>query len=116
MDASEEFLLDLLDGSVEYSWTNPWRKEIDSARLKLYSIKGKSESIERFLENPKVELDVRDCKEWLEENSKYQALASLLFSQKRYAEAVDIWKKMEEGVLKDDSFAGLEYLLKKLAL
>lgn len=88
------------------------KEEIDSALLKLYA--EQNSPILSDLVCTKNACAYEDTVDWLKKCKRYHSLALFYESRNELAQALDIWKRLVDGDLKDTNYPGIECVIKCL--
>lgn len=104
------------DGTVMIGDDGSGAYEIDTAIVKLLAMLSQREprrkrQLSRFLRKPN-RADVSECEQCLRDTGNFHALAQLFGRGGRYADALEMWIRLDRGELTDPTYPGIEFLAK----
>ena len=89
-------------------------QDIDTALIKLYAKKDPSRLNTYLVTCPDLRFEAEDCQESLERLGRHHAVGLLLQRDGKHEAALEVWAALAKGDRKDDTFPGLEFLVKAI--
>ena len=82
--------------------------------IKLYAKSDPSILSTYLVTCPDLRFEADDCQEYLERLGRHHAVGLLLQRDGKHEAALEIWAELAKGGRQDDTFPGLEFLVKAI--
>ena len=89
-------------------------QDIDTALIKLHAKKDPSRLNTYLVTCPDLRFEAEDCEEFLERLGRHHAVGLLLQRDGKHEAALEVWVELAKGERQDDTFPGLEFLVKAI--
>lgn len=82
--------------------------------IKLYAQKDPTRLNTYLVTCPDLRFEADDCTEFLERLGRHHAVGLLLQRDGKHEAALEVWAELAKGERKDETFPGLEFLVKAI--